>query len=83
MILLKNNLGIFSFTGLKFFGNLTSKFVIAIEVDILAKIFNQTLYENDQHPNEKIFNNIYYIYLPVFIASECDDGQYFDYKKYF
>ena len=74
------NVGSFSFENLIISGRKGMNFNFSIEIDTMKGGINSSLY--NAHPNENIRNNSYYFEIPVQIASQCDQGQYYDNSRF-
>ena len=73
-------LGKFSYENIKIKGNLSAEpFYLCVDAEIIS-IKNIDFY-NKLTENERIINQTYYYCIKISIMNQCDQGQYFDYKK--
>ena len=64
---------------MKLKGKLGSEFILAIFINELSSINDESLYQNYMlFANEKIINNTYFYYLPIKLKKTCDPGHFYN-----
>ena len=74
------NIGKFNYTNFQIYGQLSTKFILAIYVNILLNVDRNYIIPTKNEMIDE--NNTYYLIIPINLSHNCSLGQYYDSSKY-